>query len=95
MIQRVEAADFGRTLSAEGKKPPAELGEAVVAVAERRLEDSGYRVLRQVRCRFEAGTLTLSGRVPSFYMKQVAQTLVMTLHNVQCVDNRLDVHENC
>ncbi len=40
----------------------------MVAVAERRLEDSGYRILRQVRCRFEAGTLTLSGRVPSFYM---------------------------
>ncbi len=61
MIQRVEAADFCAQSIGRKHQAPAELGEAVVAVAERRLEDSGYRILRQVRCRFEAGTLTLSG----------------------------------
>lgn len=93
MIQRVEAGHSAYSLAASAEsESPAELVERV---AERRLEDSGYRVLSRVRCRFEAGILTLSGRVPSFYMKQVAQTLVMSLHSVQKVDNRLDVHDGC
>lgn len=83
------------SVKSENFRPGAELSEAVVAVAERRLENSGYSVLKRVQCRFDAGTLTLSGRVPSFYMKQVAQTLVMSLQSVQFVDNRLDVHDKC
>lgn len=67
------------------------LSDTVAKLAERRLGNSGYRVLQQVQCEYHAGTLTLHGHVPSFYMKQVAQTVVKSLGSVQCIDNQLDV----
>ena len=55
------------------------------------LENSPYRILRQVHCRAHNGVLTLSGRVPSFHMKQVAQTIVMNQAHIPRVVNQLEV----
>lgn len=51
-------------------------GRAVVAQAAAELQRSSYAAIRKVRCDFRDGVLTLSGRVPSYYQMQVAQTLV-------------------
>jgi hypothetical protein len=51
-------------------------GRAVIAQAAAELQRSSYAAIRQVRCDFRDGVLTLSGRVPSYYQMQVAQTLV-------------------
>jgi len=40
---------------------------------------------------YHQGTLTVSGRVPSFYLKQVVQEIVRHLDGVERVDNRIDV----
>lgn len=37
------------------------------------------------------GTITLWGRVPSFYLKQLAQEVLMGLDGIETVDNRVDV----
>jgi osmotically-inducible protein OsmY len=47
--------------------------------------------LRRLACDFHEGVLTLHGRVSSFYLKQVAQTLVRDLPGVLQVINDLDV----
>jgi hypothetical protein len=47
--------------------------------AQDALEASPIRVLRDVRVDREGQTLVLSGRVESFYLKQLAQELVRTV----------------
>lgn len=56
-----------------------------------RLIDSHYFPLRSVACRFEDGVLTLQGRVPSFYLKQVAQEACVDLAAVRQVVNLIEV----
>jgi osmotically-inducible protein OsmY len=47
--------------------------------------------LRFISCEFSEGAITLQGRVPNYYLKQVAQTLVRQIDGVLVVNNRLDV----
>lgn len=47
--------------------------------ARRVLQASHYFSLRAVRCHCEGNRLTLSGDVPTFYLKQMAQNVVMQL----------------
>ena len=47
--------------------------------------------LHFVSCELHEGVLTLRGRVSSFYLKQVAQTLVRALGGVGKINNRLEV----
>jgi hypothetical protein len=41
--------------------------------------------------RFDAGVLTLHGRVHSFYLKQVLQSVLGELSEVERIDNRVEV----
>jgi osmotically-inducible protein OsmY len=59
--------------------------------AEQRLRESGYAPLRNVACCCRAATAVLTGEVPSFHMKQIAQTLVLKIDGVEQVDNLLEV----
>ena len=48
--------------------------------------------LRRVSCDVCQGVVTLSGRVPSFYLKQLAQTIVLGLvSGAWVIDNPLEV----
>jgi hypothetical protein len=42
---------------------------------------------------FSDGILTLRGQLPSFYLKQVLQTLLRDVEGVVRIDNRVDVRE--
>lgn len=46
-----------------------------------------------VRARFRRGTLRLSGTLPSFYLKQVAQTVAHRVPSVLRVINRIEVRD--
>lgn len=59
--------------------------------AEAEFKASSYYELRNVGCEFRRGTLMLSGRVSSFYLKQVAQTMVSKIDGVLEIVNGLDV----
>jgi hypothetical protein len=65
--------------------------EETQAIAQARLRRSGYHELRNVSCIFYEGVLTLRGRVSTWYLKQVAQTLVLHLDGVLELNNRLEV----
>ena len=64
----------------------------VVKMAQQRLQESPYLALRSVDCEFYQGVLTLTGEVPTYYTKQMAQTLVRGLDQVQRIENRLFVN---
>jgi len=59
--------------------------------AQSTLRESPYHQLRGVQCEARNGVLILRGQVPSFHMKQLAQTVVQNLGNDVQVDNRIDV----
>jgi osmotically-inducible protein OsmY len=53
------------------------------------LKSSGYAQLRSLECDVEDGVVELSGCVPSFYLKQMAQVVVMRLSTVKEVRNQV------
>jgi hypothetical protein len=59
--------------------------------AQRRLEQCGYEALRHVECRFSRGTMTLTGTVPMYFHKQLAQEAVRDLRNVDVIANDITV----
>jgi osmotically-inducible protein OsmY len=67
---------------------------AVQAHAESRLRQSTYPELHLLSCDFHEGVLTLRGRVPSYYLKQVAQTLILQVNGVDEINNRLEVADH-
>jgi len=69
-------------------------GELAVCTAEQiesALRRTPQLVARSVEWRLEQGTLVLSGRVTSFYQKQLAQTVARHVPGVRRVLNNLEV----
>ena len=67
--------------------------EAILAEAKTRFLLSPYHELHAVNCDFHNGVLTLRGRVPSSFLKQIAQTIVFSMERIEAIDNRLEVVE--
>jgi osmotically-inducible protein OsmY len=65
--------------------------QAIAEEAQRRLRASGYVSLRSVKCKCRNNIVTLSGRLPSFYLKQLAQTEVLAVPFVAALVNNIDV----
>ncbi|MCA9177668.1 MAG: hypothetical protein KDB14_24535 [Planctomycetales bacterium] len=71
--------------------------EREVARAESRVRDtlvaSAYHPIRHIRCDLVDHALVLRGKLPSFFLLQVAQTLVQReLPAGVTIDNRIEVH---
>jgi osmotically-inducible protein OsmY len=60
---------------------------------ERQLQSSGYFPLLQVRCSVQDGVVMLNGSVPSYYMKQQAQTIVLNLGFIERFENHCEVQD--
>ena len=78
-------------LDGEAGREPAPHAAMVVALAEQRLKNSAYLPLRNLRCSFHEGILVLHGELPSFFLKQMAQSLVAQMAGVGEVLNRVEV----
>ena len=76
-------------------RTPAKDGGAAVAspavIAQRIYLESPYHAIRYLKCQFSDGVLTISGRLPSFYLKQVAHKAVHHLDGVRRLDDRIEV----
>lgn len=57
----------------------------------RALVSTGQLPLRQVRVDAEDGRIALAGRLPSFYLKQLAQAAALSVPGVRSLDNQLVV----
>jgi hypothetical protein len=55
------------------------------------LQSSGYTVLRRLRCEVTDGVVIVHGILPSYYLKQVAQTIVLRLEGIEGVMNLVEV----
>lgn len=64
----------------------------IEAAVKDQLKRSGYYAVRRVSCEFDGNVLTLRGKVPSYYEKQIAQSLAMRqLERPVVFENQLEV----
>jgi osmotically-inducible protein OsmY len=71
--------------------PTSSAQKAVEARIRARLDEAPYGCLRRISCELQDGVLALRGRVPSHYLKQVAQSLLCSIEGVREIRNELDV----
>jgi osmotically-inducible protein OsmY len=55
------------------------------------LQSSGYHVLRNIECEVRDSAVFLSGVVPTFFLKQMAQAVALRVDQVREVVNRVEV----
>jgi osmotically-inducible protein OsmY len=87
--------------NADGKIDAAEVANHLVTQSrvdlhlaervERSLRATGYPSLRALEISVCGRLVILRGRVPSYYMKQLAQAVAMTVPGIDRVDNDLEV----
>ena len=64
---------------------------SIVSLAESQLRRSGHLPLSNIGCEFHQGVLILTGRLTTYYLKQMAQTVVAGLEEVEEIVNRIEV----
>ena len=70
---------------------PESSDQTIAAEAQRRLSASGYVALQSVRCECRNRAVTLSGQLPSYYLKQLAQAKVLAVPFVTALVNNIEV----
>lgn len=70
--------------------PPMPLRD-VSEAAENRLRGHPYLALRHIACDYHDGVLTLRGCLPTYYLKQMAQSAVAPVEGVQRIENEIEV----
>ena len=74
------------------RSSPAPTEQCPSEMVERIYQASHYRTIRQLTCRFEGGVLTISGRLSSYYLKQLAQTMIRGVEGIEYIVNDVQVH---
>ncbi len=71
----------------------AETSDIVLGQVHQRLTSSCHfsRHWREIRCDYRDGVLTLQGRLPTFYLKQVLQSILGGMPGIERIENRVDV----
>lgn len=68
------------------------LKRAIERAARAELRSSGYLAVRHIQCQYDHGVLALRGRLPSFFLKQMAQSAVARrLRGVTMAVSQLEV----
>lgn len=65
--------------------------EVVLCMVRLTLHSSIYKELRHLKADCEGGCVTLQGDLPTYYLKQVAQSVIRTLAGVRDIDNNVNV----
>lgn len=76
-------------------RPPAQFirnlsqntDEQITDLACQALRATGYCQLRHLQVYYEHGRITLQGQLPTYYLKQVAQSVILQVDGVREIDN--------
>jgi hypothetical protein len=71
--------------------PPASSDAVIARRALERLRASSFVSVRRLTCDVHEGMLTLRGRLPSYYTKQVALSLLVDVEGVEEITDRVVV----
>jgi len=93
MEDSVMSPDSTKTICFAPKLLTCDLDAGVVDSVSRKLSrhDHFRYHLDTLSLEHKKGRLTITGRLPSFYLKQLLQTVLRTLPEVKHIDNRVDV----
>ena len=80
-----------RSVSVPSHGPGAERDQLLKGLVIEVLRSSSYRPLRELVCQVRDGVVILSGVVSSFFLKQMAQAVVLRLERVERVRNLIEV----
>ena len=70
---------------------PTSNDSTIREVAESHLRRHSYLALKNISCECRHGQLTLRGCVPSYYLKQIAQTVVAEIDGIAGIRNEIEV----
>ena len=65
--------------------------QSVLPQIAQRLRSTGYHALSAINCEYHEGTVILRGRVSTYYMKQVAQAVLMADPLIEDIVNLIEV----
>jgi hypothetical protein len=68
--------------------------DSVTELVSQRLQASPYAAIRRVACFVDEGVLVLQGEVPSYYLKQLAQSAVIGFSSIARIANRIRVTDD-
>ncbi|MFB3105264.1 MAG: BON domain-containing protein [Pseudomonadales bacterium] len=85
MLERIEVETRSSNVTA------AAASTSIADGVASRLRRSGYPTLANVSAEVHEGALVLLGRLSTYYLKQVAQTLAAQVDGVEEVINRIEV----
>ncbi len=69
----------------------SDLTSEIEAEVRKSLHVTQHAALRHITCSVHDNTAVLQGRVPSYYLKQLAQVKVTCVPGIEQVDNRIEV----
>lgn len=75
----------------EGAEMMAARDRLIVDSVHRALRASGYGQLLKLRAQCQHGCVTLQGCVPTYYLKQVAQSVLKAIDGIRDIDNDVRV----
>jgi len=81
----------GTTRKAPTRQLRPHVASEILDAVRRRLHASAYPPLSHIECQSHEGVITLRGRVPSFFLKQMAQELAGNTPGAESVTNHIDV----
>jgi len=89
MISPLKVNDARLPTHPDDSRSSAEIEEA----ARQRVADNCpyWYYFKSIAYEFDEGVLTLRGRVPSFYLKQVLQEVLADLPAIEWIDNHVEV----
>jgi hypothetical protein len=69
----------------------ADAGTALEERAGARLRASSYSALKNLSCQFQDGVLVLRGELGSYYLKQLAQVMIVGIVGIARIENQIEV----
>jgi len=85
----VIAVDWGAVMVAIATQ--TDVSESLRSAVLAGLQSSGYHALQNIECKVHGGSVFLSGVVPTFFLKQMAQAVALRVDHVLEVVNRVEV----
>lgn len=68
---------------------PSEPGVQTCSAVRELFTQSSYAQLKRIHCDFEKGVLVLKGELPTYFLKQIAQSLATHAPGVRTISNRI------
>jgi osmotically-inducible protein OsmY len=69
------------------------MSDSIEEKAESRFRKADRLELREIRCRFENGILTLKGLVSNDEVKQAALEMIRDLKGIEIIDNQIVIND--